>query len=346
MRLFRGPVHYGRELPGYPFELKELVTRAIIVLQRKFYGEMLKTRRVAPLAFTATEAADVQRLLSETLWADGSPKLVARFGTGEMETALRHLDIAESGPFPWKFLKMLGGRIGPFWWDNSIRSGIHWIAGVFPPDNATFDRFSEIILDDAGLIDSLGGWIAGETRLRDAYFPGATAFPIHSMLRPDCPVTWTSGLKGKKVLVVSPFADSIREQYARRERLFANPEMLPAFDLRVMKPVVSHAGAFVDCGYPDWVSALEAMKREMDALDYDVALVSAGAYGLSLAAHAKRCGKKAVHMGGVLQILFGIRGARYDARSYWPQFFNECWVRPKECERPKSYKTVEGGSYW
>ena len=50
------------------------------------------------------------------------------------------------------------------------------------------------------------------------------------------------------------------------------------------------------------------MKSQMDQTDYDIALIGCGAYGFPLAAHAKRMGKQAIHMGGSLQLLFGIRG--------------------------------------
>lgn len=346
MRLFRGEVHYGRELPGRPFDWTALLTRAIIVGQRKFYAQLLGTERMGAMPYVATDDLAVQRLIAKELWSDDSPKMIARFGTGEMETILRHLDRGSPGNAIVKFFKMLGGRIGPFWWDNSIRSGIHWIAGVFPPENEIFDRFAELMLEDSRQLDLLAGWVPGERRLQREYFPSAMAFPIHSMLRPDAGESWTSGLRGRKVLVVSPFADSIQAQYSRRERIFPGTDMLPEFSLVCMKPVVSLAGNFVHCGHPDWFSALESMRQEMDTFDYDVALVSAGAYGLPLAAHAKRRGKKAVHMGGVLQMLFGIRGGRYDRRDYWSKFVNDAWVRPQASERPQAYKTVEGGSYW
>jgi hypothetical protein len=39
--------------------------------------------------------------------------------------------------------------------------------------------------------------------------------------------------------------------------------------------------------------------KDIDCLEFDVALIGAGAYGLPLAACVKRLGKKAIHMGGV-----------------------------------------------
>lgn len=54
----------------------------------------------------------------------------------------------------------------------------------------------------------------------------------------------------------------------------------------------------------------------MDAVDYDIVLLGCGAYGFPLAAYAKRRGKQAIHMGGSLQLLFGIKGKRWEDQNY------------------------------
>ena len=88
------------------------------------------------------------------------------------------------------------------------------------------------------------------------------------------------------------------------------------------------------------------MKKEISALDFDVALIAAGAYGFPLAAHIKRTGKKSVLMGGVLQLLFGIRGARWDSNPEYAPLCNQYWVRPGDEDRPKIFSVIDGGCYW
>ena len=73
-----------------------------------------------------------------------------------------------------------------------------------------------------------------------------------------------------------------------------------------------------------------------------MALIACGAYGFPLAAHEKRTGRKAIHIGGSLQLLFGIKGKRWDDKG----FYNECWVSPSKEERPERFEKVEGGCYW
>ena len=122
-----------------------------------------------------------------------------------------------------------------------------------------------------------------------------------------------------------------------------------------MRAVQSNAGN--DVIFCDWFEALTYMENEISGIDFDICILGCGAYGLSLAATIKRMGKKAVHMGGGSQLLFGIKGKRWDNDAYhWkdlPQLetnysslYNKYWVRPSQSERPKSASKVEGACYW
>ena len=46
-----------------------------------------------------------------------------------------------------------------------------------------------------------------------------------------------------------------------------------------------------------WMGNFIGMKNQMDDIDYDIAVIVAGAYGISLGAHAKSMGKVAVVLG-------------------------------------------------
>lgn len=49
-------------------------------------------------------------------------------------------------------------------------------------------------------------------------------------------------IKREKVLVVHPFVDTIESQYARRELLFEDTNILPSFELKTLRAVQSNAG--------------------------------------------------------------------------------------------------------
>ena len=93
------------------------------------------------------------------------------------------------------------------------------------------------------------------------------------------------------------------------------------------------------------------MENEVDKHDFDIALIGCGAYGFPLAAYVKRKGKKAVHFGGSLQLLFGIRGNRWENPNYNPIYnyanlMNEYWVKPGSVEKPQNAEKVENACYW
>jgi hypothetical protein len=156
---------------------------------------------------------------------------------------------------------------------------------------------------------------------------------------------WSRALKGKRVLVISPFVDSIQKQYARRMELWDHPDILPAFELMTLRAPFS-AGLVPPPQSTDWLKALEKMKNEMDGMDYDVVLVGAGAFSLPLAVHAKEQGKVGIHLGGSLQILFGIVGKRWKEIKDFKRFIKPSWRSPSPQETPNKCTLIEGGCYW
>jgi hypothetical protein len=216
-------------------------------------------------------------------------------------------------------------------------------AGFFPAEPGLADRFCELLLADMRCIDVLGSWLPAEEDVAP-YLRHAVRVRLRDLEPYYHSRPWTAALAGTKVLVVHPFAESIEAQYARREFLFDDPRMLPEFELTLLPAVQSIAGTRTR--YLTWFDAYRHMCEQMNQIDYDVAILGCGAYGLPLAAHAKRMGKKAVHLGGAVQILFGIKGRRWDGHEFISGLYNEHWVRPRASERPPNYLDVEDGCYW
>src|SRR5450759_4395564 len=131
----------------------------------------------------------------------------------------------------------------------------------------------------------MGVWFNnGEDHVVQAFCPDAELIPLMSIEPYYHQDPWSRRLCGRKVLVIHPLAESIREQYDNnREGLFDEPNVLPPFDLRLIKAVQSAAGELP--AFDTWFDALASMKAAMDATDYDVCIVGAGAYGLPLVAH-------------------------------------------------------------
>ena len=98
--------------------------------------------------------------------------------------------------------------------------------------------------------------------------------------------------------------------------------------------------------FKNWFEALAFMKKQIDTKDFDIAIIGAGAYGFPLAAHIKRIGKKAVHLGGATQMLFGIKGKRWVDNPKFKHIINEHFVYPSENDKINNANKVEGGCYW
>lgn len=280
------------------------------------------------------------------------PCMIARFGGTEFNCIMNYLGVKAG---PWHFKDFLSSKQWPFWWLDNTGDMMRDLSGFFPNKKACLSRFAKMQLDDIEYLDVLGCWLREEYKLEQQLTHVQKVFllwlePFHAAQ------PWTRALKGKKVLVVHPFAKLIEKQYSeKRTLLFDNPDMLPEFDLMTIEAVQSLGGE--SNGFRTWFDALDYMKNQMDAIDYDICIIGCGAYGFSLAAHAKRMGKKAIHLGGVTQLLFGIKGNRWEDPNYaqdvkglpkgfYCDMFNEYWVKPGDDMKPKSANDVEGACYW
>lgn len=267
------------------------------------------------------------------LVAAGKPLMITRLGGVEMN-CLRH------------FLER--GRGKKKGYSEAIRTSMSCNAGFFPVDDESLDAFSQLYLEHLSHADMLGVWFYKHEDFFCNTYCSKAELVENRCLEPFLfSNPWSGKLQGKKVLVIHPFAQSIRKQYAeKRKLLFEAPDVLPEFELSTMRAVQSIAGCSVD--FRTWFDAYEHMCEEMAGKDFDVCLIGAGAYGLPLASFAKGLGKQAIHMGGVTQVLFGIKGRRWE-REYadsTAKLFNEHWVRPLEQETPADSVKVEKGCYW
>lgn len=285
------------------------------------------------LPYTCT-GDDAQKLIRDKLLGD-APCMIGRIGSSEIRCieGVLHKDGTV-----WQKLKWLLTFNQP-WPSKKLQRA--WRSFEDNPDDAFLEKYTRMTMDDIEQLDVFAAWRWEEYEV----FKEPYGFDIISLgdLEPFfSPTPWTAALRGKKVLVVQPFVEDIASQYRRREKLFANPDVLPEFELHTYMPFFR--GLRDDPG--NWFERVEIMKREVAEIDFDVALIAASTYGFPLAAHIKRLGRKAVIMGGVLQLLFGIRGARWDVEPAYRNFYNEYWIRPGENTKPRDFHKIEGGCYW
>ena len=285
-------------------------------------------------------AADIvyQALISE------KPCMIGRFGSTELNCLSNYIGINRQGRQPINYIK---GLAEPWWVEEKNLIQMQQWAGFFPPKIEYIENFCKLMISDIPEVDVLGSWLPQEKLFADLL---ANSQKINfELLSPYfSKIPWTRALKGKKVLVVHPLENTIIKQYKKRELLFGN-DLLPEFELMTLKSVQSIAGNPTE--FDNWFEALEYMKLEINKYDYDICLIGCGSYGFPLAAHVKRMGKKGFNLGGALQLLFGIRGKRWESEDYNPVYnyaklMNKHWVKPSKEETPKGACIVEGGCYW
>lgn len=286
-----------------------------------------------------------------SLLSNEKPCMIARFGSTEILCATNYIGIYKCKHSVWNYIT---DKSPQFWWNSVGLDNMKKNAGFFPLENNLLEKFGELLIKDAQEIDLLGSWRSEERLFVNPEKIKAIQLLLLEPFHTEHP--WTRVLEGKKILVIHPFTETIQQQYKnKRALLFKNPEILPDFSLETIKAVQSIGGI---SNFKTWFDALQYMKDQIDSKDYDICLIGCGAYGLHLAAHVKRMGKKAIHLGGVLQLLFGIRGRRWEnpdygihslpfiTNNYYNNLINEYWVRPSEAEKPNNAKRVEGACYW
>lgn len=276
--------------------------------------------------------------------------MIARYGNTEMLCVANYFGI-KAGRHPIRYIT---AKQEAWWWNPEYQEMITNLSGFYPASPENLKTFSELIARDTEYIDFLGSWIQNE-RIFESKLSDIPKTRLQFLEPFFSNNPWTSILKGKKVIVVHPFAKTIESQYAKRELLFDNQDILPQFASLKVIPAVQSLG-MEDSRFKSWFEALDWMKKEIDNSDYDICLIGCGAYGFPLAAHVKRQGKKAVHMGGALQLLFGIRGRRWEGENYgvnigfkpgqYASLPNKYWTRPSDDDRPVSAAKVENACYW
>lgn len=225
-------------------------------------------------------------------------------------------------------------------------------AGIVPTDKKSLDTIANLLRQSLSRVDVFSPWNTGKNRGEENLVPKyTTSCQAYVRLRALDPVgilasginnPWSQKLENKRVLIVSPFKDSVLSQYENRYKWDVEQKILPNLQsLLVLKTSFTSDADSLN-GFEDWRKQYKIYSKfiEDNQDNYDIALVGCGAMGLPLAAQVKDLGKTAIHMGGSLQLLFGILGGRWENKEGFNQIFNDHWIRPMEHERPENFAVI------
>lgn len=161
---------------------------------------------------------------------------------------------------------------------------------------------------------------------------------------------WTHYLLGKKVLIINSFVDSFKKQLDNNFQIFKDPNkkiFLDGQEFIFYKSFQTIAGNHI---HNDWFETFKIMCNDISKLDFDIALLGCGGYGLPLCNFIKNNLKKsAIYVGGGLQLLFGVIGQRWENRDIWKKIIEENdtkFINPSGDEICNNYKNIEDGCYW
>lgn len=156
---------------------------------------------------------------------------------------------------------------------------------------------------------------------------------------------WTHAFRGKRILIISAFVDSIKEKLDIREKIYGI-DLFPECEFVFIKPPQTQGENTSREFYIELNEFTEKIKQISS--QFDIALVSCGGYGNLVCSEIYKMGKSALYIGGVLQMYFGIYGSRWERErsDILSLYKNDYWTRPKENERPRGFKNVEASCYW
>jgi hypothetical protein len=273
-----------------------------------------------------------------------APFFIGRHGTIELEV----------------FRLWMAGRTDSY--PLALADVIERNAGVFPKTDLSLDTWCEAYATAIGeLTGAAVGWYKPLQRVEaECMKRYASGSEFHCPLRSLEPyyvssdLCWTRELAGKRVTVVSSFADSIRKQIQGESFpgiwTGEHAGMLSGPTWSFVKTGYSPALALGRAGWPSgvktWQDAVDYVVEEAMKTEPHMAIIGCGGLGMLIGAELKRRGVSSIILGGATQVLFGIKGKRWATHPVISGFWNSAWVWPTETETPKGASAIEGGCYW
>lgn len=179
-------------------------------------------------------------------------------------------------------------------------------------------------------------------------FPARALEPYYASATDSWSWSWMPCLRGKRVLIVHPFENTIRAQIPKLSDVFPDRqgEWFSECTFHVLRPPVTLAGNHREMEWSEHLSVFLSCLE--DVPEVDVALVAAGGYGMLIADElfSRRPTTSVIYVGGALQLFFGIIGKRWFNQPDVMRLVTDEWIRPVAADKPPEAARVEKGCYW
>lgn len=163
---------------------------------------------------------------------------------------------------------------------------------------------------------------------------------------------WSNYLKNKKILIIHPFINSFKIQMKNKFKFFdKNNDFIfhPEQEFIFYKSFNTAAGNHI---HKNWLETFKIMCNDIKNINFDVALLGCGGYGLPLCNYIfKDLKKSSIYIGGGLQLLFGIYGKRWETNKDVQKILQKNntisrMIRPIPEDSLKNSNKIEGACYW
>lgn len=245
------------------------------------------------------------------------------------------------------------------WWlgEKVIASRVndlYGLSGVFPFDIEFFPKFAAAYAQALKTLDVLGLWTGKDEPSVYGKLGLTATITYHENFSGNfCAVAlgedpgWILEMKGYRVMIISSFAEIFAERANEADWNRYWNGRIPWFEPANLTTVPFPYGFErpTQEKYSDSLDLLEKFKIDHQETmeNSDIILLGCGAYAVPLLEWTRAHGKVGIHMGGEIQLLFGIKGGRWDET---PGLYNEHWIRPPAHLVPNSAARVENSCYW
>ena len=252
-------------------------------------------------------------------------------------------------------------------------------AGIYPPTKEGFLIFTKAYIEAIKSMNIMASWndniLQIEEYVWNNYIVKDKNAPLNAPINEPLglvelttlesfytePTYWWQNLyENKTILVITPFTKSIQTQLdlSKRDKVWRG-KWSGFWSKNITFKYVKFAHPYYISSnedkdkYPKTLDLLmKKYETEIDNIGhFDIALIGTGAYSILLCDYVKRIKKKnAFHLGGGLQMMFGVYGHRWEPSfnnsPFLKEYMNDYWIRPLAEEIPPMYQAQENGAYF
>lgn len=152
--------------------------------------------------------------------------------------------------------------------------------------------------------------------------------------------------EGKKILFINPFSKSIEYQWKNKDHLYLEYKF-PDFELKTYNTSITYntkgdTKSTLRVTTNNWHEECQRMAGEISNIDFDIAIMSCASYGMYLGTFIRDAlKKKAIYLGGIINVYFNIYGGRYD-ETRRHDYYTQCGLNPDFMIDPFENEDIKG----